>query len=103
MSVLVNGMEMPKNCGECEFCHTENFKSWCCPTGRSDIFYDAIPDWCPLAEPKTGEWILSDNQRREDVENGNFYYFCSNCNHGDLHAKAQEVPYCWHCGAKMEG
>lgn len=51
---------------------------------------------------KKGEWILFDNQNREDVENGNYYYFCSNCNHGDLHAKTQEVPYCWYCGAKME-
>ena len=52
---------------------------------------------------KTGKWILSDNQSREDMENGNYYYFCSNCLHGDVHAKTQEVPYCWHCGAKMKG
>ena len=50
MSVLIKNMEMPKNCGECQFCHTENFKQWCCPTGREDIFYDAIPEWCPLED-----------------------------------------------------
>ena len=55
MSVLIKTMEMPKNCGECQFCHTENFTQWCCPTGREDILYDAIPDWCPLEKPKTGE------------------------------------------------
>lgn len=57
MSVLIKGMEMPKNCGECQFCHTENFTTYCCPTGREDILYDEIPEWCPLEEPKTGEWI----------------------------------------------
>ena len=57
MSVLIKTMEMPKNCGECQLCHTENFNLWCCLTGREDIFYDAMPEWCPLEKPKTGEWI----------------------------------------------
>jgi hypothetical protein len=59
MSVLIKGMEMPKNCGECQFCHTENFKIYCCPTDREDIFYDAIPEWCPLVQipPITDEQI----------------------------------------------
>ena len=54
-------------------------------------------------EPKTGKWILSDLQSIEGMENGNYYYFCSNCLHGDVHAKTQEVPYCWYCGVRMEG
>lgn len=54
MSVLIKTMEMPKDCGECKFCHTENFTTWCCITGREDIFYDAIPVWCPLEKPR---WI----------------------------------------------
>lgn len=58
-----------------------------------------------LGEPerKKGEWILSDNQRREDTENGNYLYFCSNCLHSDIHSKRVDVPYCWHCGADMRG
>lgn len=50
MSVLIKNMEMPKNCGECQLCHIENFNLWCCLTGREDIFYDAIPEWCPLED-----------------------------------------------------
>ena len=44
-----------------------------------------------------GEWI-----RTGSLGNGNAQYKCSNCHHGDEHAESQEVPYCWHCGAKMK-
>lgn len=50
MGVYIKGMEMPKQCGYCQFCHTEDFESWCCYTGREDILFDAIPEWCPLTE-----------------------------------------------------
>ena len=50
-----------------------------------------------------GKWVLSDNQRREDVDNGNYLYFCSQCLRSDLHAKSVTVSYCWNCGAKMDG
>lgn len=58
----------------------------------------------PTIEPerKTGKWILYDNQRQEDVDCGNYLYICSECGYSDLHAKTQDVPYCWYCGAKME-
>ena len=88
MTVLIKGREMPKNCSECQFCHTENFETWCCPTEREDIFYDAIPEWCPLTEPKTGEWI--------DIENDE-YYRCSLCGCESGYA----FYYCPNCGADM--
>ena len=56
-----------------------------------------------LKEQKIGKWILSDVQRREDIENGNYQYFCSNCLHSDIHAKTVTVPFCWYCGADMGG
>ena len=64
-----------------------------------------VRDIAPSAEPerKTGKWILSDNQRQEDIDNGNYQYFCSNCLRSDVHAKTQNVPYCWWCGADMRG
>ena len=57
----------------------------------------------PSAEPVHGEWILSDVQRKEDTDNDNYWYVCSECGHSDLHSKSQEVPYCWWCGARMDG
>ena len=30
-------------------------------------------------------------------------FICSECGHWDIHARTQEVPYCWWCGAHMEG
>ena len=53
-------------------------------------------------QPKTGKWMLCDNQRQEDINNGNYMYTCTNCLRSDVHAKTQKVPYCWWCGAKME-
>lgn len=44
-----------------------------------------------------GEWI-----RTGSLGNGNARYECSNCHRGDVQAESQEVPYCWHCGAKMQ-
>ena len=44
-----------------------------------------------------GEWI-----RTGSLGNGNAQYECSNCHYGDEQAESQEVPYCWHCGAKMQ-
>ena len=44
-----------------------------------------------------GEWI-----RTGSLGNGNSQYECSNCHYGDEQAESQEVPYCWHCGAKMQ-
>lgn len=61
----------------------------------------AVPTVQP--ERKKGKWLLSDEQRREDTDNCNYLFFCSNCLHSDIHAKTQEVPYCWWCGANMRG
>ena len=52
-----------------------------------------------------GHWIEAPQelQRAEELENGNKLYFCSICDAGDLHAVTQDVPYCWKCGARMDG
>ena len=62
MSVLIRGMKMPQNCSECKMLCNENFEIWCCLTDREDVFLDAIPDWCPLAElpEKHGRLIDAD-------------------------------------------
>lgn len=43
-------------------------------------------------------WI----QTSAEDENGNAYYYCSNCGRGESHNPIVEVPYCWKCGAKMD-
>ena len=55
------------------------------------------------ADRPQGKWILSDLQSQADNDNGNYAYVCTNCNHTDIHAKTQKVPYCWWCGARMKG
>ena len=54
-------------------------------------------------ERQKGHWILSQSQDKEDTDNGNYRFECSNCGHSDTHSKATEVPYCWKCGADMRG
>lgn len=68
-----------------------------------DAIKKVIDEEPTVEERKFGYWILHENQRQEDVDNGNYLYTCSECGKSDLHAKVQEVPYCWWCGAKMEG
>ena len=58
MSVIVKGMEMPKDCRECRMMeyHERTGKTWCKPADGlladtyRPIMYDGRPDWCPLVE-----------------------------------------------------
>lgn len=54
-----------------------------------------------LKERPQGEWV-EEIVPVGLVGRGNGQYRCSNCQHGDVHAKTQEVPFCWYCGAKMD-
>lgn len=60
---------------------------------------DALPSVTP--QPKTGHWILADEQNKEDIENDNYRFICSECQCSDIHAKGTIVPYCWKCGHRM--
>ena len=45
-----------------------------------------------------GKW-----KKKTDYDDDNNAYFeCSNCHHGDKHAKGVVVPFCWFCGASMK-
>ena len=76
MSVLIKGMEMPKNCEECDFCHWSNLHQ----TGRCDrcddepVCADFGTDYkrtrarfCPLVEVPTphGRLIDADELKKE--------------------------------------
>ena len=70
-----------------------------------DVLFEL--EYAPTVSPDevrgVGEWIMLENQSKEDTDNGNYWYTCSHCSAGDLHAKVQEVPFCWKCGARMKG
>ena len=36
-------------------------------------------------------------------EDNNIQFMCDNCGAGDVHAAGVTVPYCWKCGARMDG
>lgn len=36
-------------------------------------------------------------------EDNNIQFMCDNCGAGDVHAVGVTVPYCWRCGARMDG
>lgn len=75
-------------------------------TKTSGIIGDALKalyDLPPVTpQQKYGKWILADEQNKEDVENDNYRFICSECQCSDIHAKGAIVPYCWKCGAKMQ-
>lgn len=50
MSILIRGMKMPENCGECIWIQ-RGYPDWCdLPMGK-DLYNDKKrPDWCPLVE-----------------------------------------------------
>ena len=68
MSVLVRGMEMPKNCRECNFCNELNFEGYLwfdfyCRAKDKSFDLDKNkdkPDWCPLIEVPTPHGRLID-------------------------------------------
>lgn len=39
----------------------------------------------------------------EPDEDGNVWYRCPVCLHNDKQSPSIYVPYCWYCGAKMDG
>lgn len=60
--------------------------------------YEDLEEQGKLVEQKHGRWIYKHD---EEGNTGNVQYECSECGAGDLHAKSQEVPYCWKCGSYM--
>ena len=63
MSILIKGMEMPKNCDSCP-CYYETEGAWrneCEVLQREHYITDERPDWCPLVSvPKHGDLIDAD-------------------------------------------
>lgn len=46
---------------------------------------------------KTGVWL-----EEEATNDGNWRYTCSVCGYADIQSRSAQVPYCWHCGSRMQ-
>lgn len=55
------------------------------------------------AEPiRHGRWIKRTKVHPDLPNDSTYNYECSDCSYMDTHGANVEVPYCWHCGAKMD-
>lgn len=96
MSVLMKGMEMPKDCIDC-FAETYNE---CMATGKI-VNSIGRPDWCPLVEiPPHGRLIDADKLERQTcpIKGVSRLKFCGNCDHkfmyvGEVKTTCDEVRY----------
>ena len=101
--IVIEGIDMPKECYRCPLLDGEYGTCNIIGETKVDMTKERAKN-CPLIEiqeQKTGHWILADEQNKEDVENDNYRFICSECQCSDIHAKGTIVPYCWKCGAKM--
>jgi len=84
MSVLVKGMEMPKDCRECRLMeyHSNLGETWCAPAVEllavnfESIPFDGRPDWCPLVELKPHGDLIDRNDLKKEYAMG---FDCNNC------------------------
>ena len=64
MSVLIKGMEMPKNCKDCPF---SDHEAWCLIPGdwreRYYCPHDVVSEFCPLVEVKNPHGDLVDKDK----------------------------------------
>ena len=101
MNNIIKGLQhcsTPKyTCDDCSYFKKDTDTLDC----QDVLMRDALALIRKLTRNKA-HWILSSFQNEEDNMNGNYHYECSNCGAGDVHSEHVHVPYCWHCGAKME-
>jgi len=77
--------------------------------GQTVLFKDSvfkIVDSAPTISPDevrgVGKWIKREKVRPNLPDDSDYEFECSCCGWRDLHNAKMIVPYCWHCGAKME-
>ena len=107
MSILINGMEMPKNCKYCKFRKTElqEDPDWCLISEES--LFELAENDCPLIEVpedvqpvKHGRWLFykPPNDWAKMRLSTKSFYVCNIC--GNI--EDRETNYCSKCGAKMD-
>ena len=66
---------------------------------------EELIDYAPTVdvEPvRHGRWIKRSKVYPDFPYDSTYTYECSNCGYTDTHGEDVEVPFCWHCGAKMD-
>ena len=106
MSIIIQGIEMPKVCFDCPCCDWEQD---CCNITKKPVgLYDETrQEDCPLKEAEPvihAHWIKDKRKMRED---GEIYdYCCSQCKGEAIESQYGNhdvfTDYCPHCGAKMD-
>ena len=98
-SVLIKGMEMPKNCDDCFFIG-RGYPDWCSlpqiPNGEDEI-YDTKkrPDWCPLVElPEKHGRLVDADALHTLFENQWHYLQCLNWDENPT-AEAKQTGINW--------
>ena len=56
---------------------------------------DAVP-------VRHGRWIRMEQLYPELLGYSSYIFECSECGYSDEHSENLDVPWCWHCGAKMD-
>lgn len=70
---------------------------------QKEIF-DTIVNLQPTIDPvKHGKWIVKEKAYPDLPNDSDYRYECSLCGWGGQHNEKMIVPYCWHCGARMDG
>ena len=69
-----------------------------------DVLFEL--DYAPTVSPDevrgAGKWVKREKVRPNLPDDSDYEFECSCCGWRDLHNAKMIVPYCWHCGAKME-
>ena len=103
MDVLIKGMEMPKNCHNCELSATVNLHygvGYCCQP-LAEMIEKAFErkSNCPLAEvpeQEHGTW-------KEHIFEDSFWAnYCSECNAYLPYGLDWKPNFCPNCGSRME-
>ena len=94
MSILIKGMEKPKNCcscflavnGKCPLLEEQpSFEEW----------YEDGAKNCPLEERPNGKW----EKHQDEVM---YWWTCSVCHRSYRSCGEELTNYCDYCGAEME-
>lgn len=70
---------------------------------NNSTMYDTLKHMLEdLEEVRHARWIERTKVYPDLLNDTTYNYECPECGYMDTHGANVEVPYCWHCGAKMD-